>query len=171
MKNYSGFVAVQVRKFEDYHPRTDEMLYNQWKFLTLNPRFGIFKPNLLTNGGRDGLHARGYIDTSALKRGFGYIALTESTITPAATDTTLSGEITTGGLARADAQTKTHTSGTNTSTIEHTFTATSAFSTGVKATGLFDAVSSGVLSHITTFTNQTLSINDQIRITYLITLG
>lgn len=171
MKDYTGFVAVKVRKFEDFHPKTDEKLYSDWKYLTHSDRFGVFKDNLLTNVGRDGLHARGYIDTSALKRGFGYIALTESTLTPAVTDTTLGGEIATGGLSRTEAGTMTHTTGTNTSTLEHTFTASIAFTTGVRATALFDAASSGVMSNITTFTPQTLAQFDQLKLTYIITLG
>lgn len=162
---------VGYRKFVDYHPRTDEKLYDELKILSRNPIYGDWVPNLLTNVGRDKLHKLGYIDATALERGFGCIGLTESTITPAATDTILAGEITTNGLARADASTKTHTSLTNTSTIEHTFTANAAFSTGVKAGALFNATSGGTMGHIFTFTNQPLVQFDQLRVSGVVTLG
>ena len=97
-----------------------------------------WKHNLLTNGGRDAFHALVYTNTSAGTRGYGYIASTESSISPTAGDTTLTGEISTNGLARADATTKSHSAGTNTTLVEHTFTASGAF-TDVKASATFVA--------------------------------
>ena len=162
----TAFVNVAVRKFKDYHKTTDEKLYYDFRVIA------NWVPNLLTNGGRDKIHKMSYIDVDAIERGFGCIGLTQTSITPAATDTTLSGEINSGGLERKDALTKTHSTGTNTSLIEHTFTASSEFnSTGVKASGLFNALSGGTLGHIVTFTNQPLVINDQLRVTWLITAG
>src|SRR6476659_3464882 len=87
----------------------------------------LFQHNLLTNAGKDWMHAQLYTNTTAGTRGAGFIASTESTITPAVGDTTLTGEITTNGLARADAGTKTHTAASNSTLIEHTFTATGSF--------------------------------------------
>ena len=73
--------------------------------------------NLLTNNGRDVMHSNCYTNTSTGTRGFNYIAVTESSITPAASDTTLAGEITTNGLGRAAASpAASHTTGTNSST-------------------------------------------------------
>ena len=72
-------------------------------------QFAFMKHNLLTDAGRDWMHAQVYTNTSAGTRGAGYIASTESSITPAVGNTTLTGEISTNGLARADATTKTHT--------------------------------------------------------------
>ena len=71
-----------------------------------------------------------------------FIASTESVITPAAANTTFTGEISTNGLARIEATTKTHSAGTNSTTIEHTFTASGAF-TSVLASALFNAASVG----------------------------
>ena len=72
----------------------------------------------------DSLAAMGFVNTSNTgTRGFGCIALTaDTTQTINAAQTALTGEITANQLARADATTKTHTNGTNSTLIEHTFT-------------------------------------------------
>ena len=128
------------------------------------------KPNLLTNAGRDWMHAQVYTNTAAGTRGAGFIALTSDTGAPAATDTTLTGEITTNGLARADATTKTHSSGTNSTTIQHTFTA-SGTHTAVQKAALFNAASSGYMAHENTFTPVTLQSSDTLQVTWTVTLG
>lgn len=128
--------------------------------------------NLLTDAGRDWMHAQVYTNTSAGTRGAGYIASTETSITPAAANTTLSGEISTNGLARADATTKTHSAGTNSTTIEHTFTASGAF-TSVLASALFNAASVGTMPHIALFStgSGTLATNDTLKVTWTLNLG
>lgn len=128
------------------------------------------KPNLLTNAGRDLFHAQDYTNTSTGTRGAGYIALTVNTASPAASDTALTGEITSGGLARADASTKTHTSGTNSTSIQHTFTA-SATHTAVQKAALFNAASGATMAHINTFTSVTLQSSDTLQVTWTLTLG
>ena len=128
------------------------------------------KPNLLTNGGRDWMIAQVYTNTSAGTRGSGFIALTSDTGAPAAGDTALASEITTGGLNRADATTKSHTGGTNSTTIQHTFTA-SATHTAVQKSGLFNASSGVTLSHENTFTAVTLQSSDTLQVTWTTTLG
>ena len=72
------------------------------------------KHNLLTNAGRDYFHAQCYTNTSAGGIGCNYIALSENSGGAAAGHTAVAGEISTSGLARAQASTRTHTSGTNT---------------------------------------------------------
>ena len=70
--------------------------------------------NLLTNAGRDVMHSNCYTNATSGTRGFNYIGVTQSTITPAAGDTTLTGEVTTNGLQRVAASPPaTHTTGTN----------------------------------------------------------
>ena len=128
------------------------------------------KPNLLTNAGRDWMIAQVYTNTGAGTRGSGFIALTSDSSGADATDTSLPSEITTGGLARADATTKSHTAGTNSTTIRHTFTA-SATHTAVQMSGLFNAASSGTLSHENTFTSVTLQSSDTLQVTWTTTLG
>jgi len=129
-------------------------------------------PNLLTNNGRDLFHAQCYTNTSAGTRGSGFVAVTESTITPAAGDTSLTGEIATNGLSRADATTKTHSAGTNATTIEHTFTASGSF-TSVLASALFNASSGVTMTHIANFTtgSGTLATNDTLKVTWTLNLG
>ena len=128
------------------------------------------KHNLLTNSGRDWMHAQVYTDTSAGTRGAGYIGLSSNAAAPAATDTTLTGEITTGGLQRIDAGTKTHTAGTNSTTIQHTFTASTVHTAVVKAS-LFNAATNGFMAHINTFTAVTLQASDTLQVTWTVTLG
>lgn len=135
-------------------------------------QLALFVHNLLTNNGRDKYHQVCLTDTTATLRGAGYIASTESTITPAASDTALSGEIATNGLTRADAGTKTHSAGTNSTTIEHTFTASGAF-TDVKASATFNASSGVTMFHIANFStgSGTLAVNDTLKITWTINIG
>jgi len=130
------------------------------------------KHNLLTNAGKDAFHALCYTNTSAGTRGYGFIASTESTITPAVGDTTLTGEIATNGLARADATTKTHTAASNSTLIEHTFTASGAF-TDVKASALFNASSAGTMAHEANFStgSGTLATNDTLKISWTLNLS
>jgi len=127
------------------------------------------KKNLLTNAGRDAMHDALYIDTSATQVGFNFIALTVNTAAPLDTDTTLTGEITSGGLTRILASTRTHTVGTNVSTVQHTFTAT-ATHTNVQKSGLFDLVAVGIMAHENTFTPVTLQNNDTLQVTWTLTL-
>lgn len=146
--------------------------------LIVNGRKGFYtyeqiaqdKPNLLTNGGRDFIHLQAYTNTSVGTRGSGFIAVTTDVAAPDAADTTLATEIATGGLGRADADTKTHTTGTNVTTIEHTFTA-SATHTAVVKSGLFNAASVGIMTHENTFTSVTLQSNDTLKVTWTLTLG
>ena len=146
--------------------------------LTVNGRRGFYtyetvtkdKPNLLTNGGRDFIHNQAYTNTSAGTRGSGFVAVTTDAAAAAATDTVLATEITTNGLARADADTKTHTTGTNVTTIEHTFTATGTHTAVVKS-GLFNAASVGTMTHENVFDTVTLQTNDTLKVTWTLTLG
>lgn len=131
--------------------------------------------NQITNSGRDFLHQQGYQGTGAGQgsytagNGLNYIALTNTAITPAATDTTLSGEIVTNGLSRAQG-TVSHSTGTNTTTVANTFTCATA-PQAAQATALFTASSSGVMNHELTFTQRSLQIGDQLVVTFTITLG
>jgi hypothetical protein len=127
--------------------------------------------NTFTNAGRDLAHAQMYTNTSAGTRGCGYIAVSAEGTTPVAGDTTLASEISTNGLQRADATTKTHSNGTNTSVVEHTFTASGAHS-GVHKAAMFNASSSGTMAHAANFSSDvTLATNDQLKVTFTLTLG
>jgi len=126
--------------------------------------------NLQTTDGRDEFHQTMYIDTTATQTGFNFIAATTDATAPAIGDTVLAGEITTGGLARALATTRTHTDDTNVSTISITFTPTTTH-TNIQKSGLFDLVTGGVLSHENIFPPVIILLNDTLTITWTLTLG
>lgn len=115
-------------------------------------------PNVTCNTGleaaKDRLFNSGTTETTAH-----YIAVSESTATPAAGDTDLDGEITENGLERAAAAYS--SDGTGVCDLSKTFTATGSFST-VGLMGLFDAASSGDMYFEATFTAVALESGDQL---------
>jgi hypothetical protein len=125
---------------------------------------------LLTTEGRDFFHAQVYTNTSAGTRGGGYLALTTDATAPAAGDTALTSEISTNGLARADATTKNHTDNANVTLIEHEWTATGTH-TNVQKVGMFNAASVGILTHEGTFTAASLISGDKLKVSYTVNLG
>lgn len=149
-------VTVSVRRFIP-----EKGTYGPWEIQKVH--------NLLTDAGRDYLHLQGYETTGLGTNGGNYIAVSANAATPADGDTTLAGEITTGGLARAQG-TVSHTAGTNKTTILKIFTASAAH-TAVRLGALFTASSSGTMLHEAVFaTSATLAINDQLQINWTITL-
>ena len=136
-------------------------------------QLACMKHNLLTNNGRDVMHSNCYTNTTTGTRGFNYIAVTESTITPAASDTTLAGEVTTNGLGRATASpAASHTTGTNSSTVEVTMTASGSF-TDVKASATFNASSGATMGHEANYAtgSGTLISGDTLKTTWTLNLG
>src|ERR1044071_1726187 len=108
----AGYISAQLGTFDEVRKLT--------KYETL---FHLHK-NLVPNAGLDWMHAQLYINVAAGTRGANYIAVSETTSVPDETWTTLTGEITTGGLARATASpVASHVAGTNVSIIEKTFVA------------------------------------------------
>lgn len=124
--------------------------------------------NLITNAGKDFISAQ-LGSTSPSSNGANYIALTTNSAAPAATDTTLTGEISSGGLQRQQG-TYAHTNGQNTYTISKTFTANGTH-TNVQKAGLFTASSGGTMMAENTFSPVSLAANDQLTITWTITLS
>lgn len=131
-------------------------------------QLATLKHNLLTDNGRDVFFSNVYTNKTTGTHGFNYIASTESTITPAAANTTLTGEITDRGLGRVEATTASHSAGTNTSTVEHTFTVSGAGFTSVLASATFNATSGVTMGHIANFGtgSGTLAANDTLKITW-----
>jgi hypothetical protein len=115
-----------------------------------------FEHNVIPSVFVDKLHKMGLTDTVASERGFGCIALTADTgQTLNAAVTALTGEITTNGLQRVDAVTKTHSVGTNSTLIEHTFTL-SGTQSDITRTALFNIATapvSGTIGPVAAFTN------------------
>jgi hypothetical protein len=100
-----------------------------------------------------------------------YMALSNDGTAPAAGDTTLAGEITSGtdsGLARAVA-TYAHTTTTTTYTLQKTFTA-AATEAGVQKDGIFTASSVGILFVSSLFTATPMVATDQLTLTHSITI-
>ena len=129
------------------------------------------KKNLLTLDGRDLFHAQCYTNTSNGTRGAGYIALTTNTTAPADTDTALTGELAASGFTRADATTKSHTNDTNSTTIEHTFTASGTVS-AINKSGTFNNASGATLCHEAAFgTTASLISGDTLKVTWTLNLG
>lgn len=128
--------------------------------------------NLLTTSGRDFFHAQVYTNTAAGTRGGNGIAVSNEATDPVAGDTTLVGEITTGGLTRVQAATISHTVSTNVTTIENEFTATAVF-TNLHKSGLFNQVTiGGQMTHAEKFVaDVNLQISDTLTLTWTLTLG
>lgn len=132
--------------------------------------FEELKHNVITNTGRVQLHTQGYATASILTNGFNYIGLTNTAITPAATDTTLAGEIAANGLSRAQGTVTLPTGAGNQSTVQKVFTCATA-AQAAQAAALFTAAAAGVMNHELTFTQRSLQIGDTLTVTYTITLG
>ena len=129
------------------------------------------KKNLLTLDGRDLFHAQCYTNTANGTRGAGFVALTTNTSAPADTDVALTGELAASGFTRADATTKTHTNDTNSTTIEHTFTASGTVNL-IHKSGLFNNSSSTTLCHEAAFgTDASLISGDTLKVTWTLNLG
>ncbi len=125
--------------------------YDEVKNLTTYETLFELAKNLVPSAGRDWMHAQLYTNTSAGTQGARYIALSETTSVPDDSWTTLTGEITTGGLARAaSSPNPSHIAGTNVSIVEKTFTASANFP-ATQVVGLFNASSAGVLAHVGRF--------------------
>ncbi len=167
-KNTKGWVTVEKGTWHD-DESSDLIVNGRHGFYTYE-YIELFKDNVLNNGGRDFLHNQGYTNTTAVSRGAGFLGVSENAAGADATHTTLAGEITTNGLGRADADTKTHTTGTNVTTIQHTFTASGSFS-AIQLCGLFTAATGGTMVNENTITPVALAANDTLRITWTVTMG
>lgn len=168
-------VPIGRAKMRITHRRPTGLIRNAAGLMVPDPRSYVMvdEPeevwNLITNNGRDVLHKQCYgTITDIVTNGFNYIALSNDPVTETAASTVLSNEITTNGLGRASG-TFAHTAGTNTSTIDHTFTATGAQS--CQKAALFTALVAGTMNHVLGFTQRNLVLLDTIDVTYTISLG
>lgn len=123
--------------------------------------------NLVTNAGFD-LISSAVSNTAAQPAAANYIAVTNTAITPASGDTTLSGEIASNGLTRAQG-TYAHTGGQQTYTVSKVFTATGTQAS--QATGLFNAASVGTMAYEATYTQVTVNSGDTLTVTWTVTLS
>lgn len=131
---------------------------------------------MLTNAGKDAVASMVGDRSGSRAAVADYLAITANVTTPSATDTTLTGEITTagGGLIRA-AATYAHTGGTSTYTLTKTFTAngSDALPVTIGKVGVFNASSAGAMAWETLLgTTATLSTSgDNLTITETVTLS
>jgi hypothetical protein len=130
---------------------------------------------LLLNGGRDSLFQQ-HMTTGAQPAAFNYVSLSANTTAPVATDTTLTGEITTagGGLVPKQA-TFGHTSGTPTASLTVTFTANGSDSLPVTVAqvGARNAAAAGGTLGSKTLLSATATLSssgDALTITWTFTL-
>jgi len=124
--------------------------------------------NVITTTGVDVI-AEQIGSTSPSTNGANYIALTNNTAAASSASTSLTGEISTGGLARAIGAFA-HTNGTSTYTVSKTFTA-SATNTGVQKAGLFTSSAGNAMFAENTFSSVNLISGDQLTITWTITIS
>ena len=175
MKEHTGGYLTAVARIRDGN--TDHI----WRVLGTDYSYRLpkyktvvlanMKQNLLTNNGRDLFHAQCYTNTAAGTRGAGYVAVSTGTTNETASSTVLETEIATNGLARADATTKTHTTGTNSTLIEHTFTA-SGTHTAVHKSATFNAASGVTMAHVANFASDaTLVSGDTLKVSWTLNLG
>lgn len=126
--------------------------------------------NILLNVGRVQMHKQVYGLSGLNTNGFVYIALTNDSAAPAATDTTLASEIATNGLSRAIATTVTLPTGSGNQTVlDKTFTLSGT--QACQKTALFDAASVGNMNHEISFTPRSLASGDTLETTFTNTLG
>lgn len=127
--------------------------------------------NVVTNSGRDFLHQQGYQTSGLGTNGLNYIGLSADALSETTSSTTLSTELSGSGLTRAQGAVN-HTAGTNTTTVSKTFTMSGAGPQTVQKAALFTASSSGTMCHVLAFsTSRSLVLNDQLVVTFTITLG
>jgi hypothetical protein len=126
--------------------------------------------NLLLDAARVQLHAQCYETSGLLTNGFNWVGLSNDGTSPAAGDTTLTGELSGDGLDRAQGTVTPPTGSGSQTTIIKVFTY-SGSSQAVQKAALFTAASSGVMGHEVSFTQRTLATNDTLTVTYTITLG
>jgi hypothetical protein len=135
----------------------------------------------LTNAGKDFIAAQvaNCGGSPSASKSAKYIALTANTNAASVTSTSLTGEITTAGLARQAATTLTHTAGSSTYQISAVFTVVSADISGgavaVYKMGVFNDTSanSGVLVYETVLgSTATLSaVGDQLTVQQTVTIS
>ena len=120
--------------------------------------------NLVVNAGMAGVASR--INGAGSEAAFTYIAIGTGTTAPAATDTTLETEITTGGGARANSTVSRVTTDVTNDTAQdqYTFNFTSSFA--VTESGVLNAASSGTLLARQTFSAINVANGDSLQVTW-----
>jgi len=130
--------------------------------------------NIVTNAGRQQLHRYLYgagVQRASLSGGFNYIGLSSDATTPAASDTTLTGELVADGLNRQLATVTLPTGSNNQTFLGKVFTYTGVSPFVVQKLAVFDQASGGVMTHEIKFGQRNLFQNDTFTVTIAITLA
>lgn len=133
--------------------------------------------NLVTDAGRVAIHTYIY-GTSAQRTsgglsgtGLNYIALSNDGTSPAAGDTTLTGELSGNGLDRVQGTVTPPTGSGTITTVAKTFTYSGGVAQDVQKTALFDDSPGGLMAHEILFTPRTLNTSDTLTLTFSITIA
>jgi len=145
-----------------------EFLIKQWRLI--NGKWQVMDArkvtNLIVNAGK--AEAAALLGAIAGGAAFNHLAVGTGTIAPAATDTALGAEITTGGLARA-ASTNTQVTTTVTGdTLQMVKEWTATASHAVTEAGAFNAATAGDMLCRQTFAVINLVSGDRLEVTYKI---
>lgn len=133
------------------------LLFGFWG-LTLNIH------NLVVNAGMAGVASR--INGAGGEAAFTFIAIGTGTVAPAAGDTTLGTEITTGGGARAAATASRVTTDVTNDTAQLVLTYNFTASFAVTESGAFNAASVGVMLARQTFSAINVANGDSLQVTW-----
>jgi hypothetical protein len=184
-----GIFITRVQRWHapPWVERLPDFIAKNGRFLTYIRRFGTYGPmeilgqtdvqDLLTNSGRDWMHGMVYTNTASTQATFGanYLALSTDSGAPATGDQSLAGEQTGNGLARKQAQTLTHASGSNTTTLQAQWTCTGASVSAIVKVAAINATSTTTsaytMVHEGTVTTANLQINDVYNLSVNTTLG
>ena len=127
--------------------------------------------NVVPTVGRDRLHLNGYGTSGLATNGFNWVGLSADALTETTASTALSTELSGSGLTRAQGA-YAHTVGTAVTTITKTFTMSGAGPQTVQKAALFDLNAAGTMNHVLAFSvSRSLVLNDQLVVTFTITLG
>jgi hypothetical protein len=167
VKEFIGAVTRKIR------PASDRHQFHSTIELTIRDKDGNVKhhsvqKNLRTNVGADFWDQQLFKVTAPGPQA-NFIAMTSNSSPPVATDTVLAGELTTFGLARAQAA-DTHIMGTALSVLTNTFTYAGSVPVTIAKVGLFNALTLGtlVLETLLTTTGTVSAIGDTITINWTI---
>ena len=123
--------------------------------------------NLITNSGRDFLHAQGY-STGALPNGLNWIGLSDDVLNEDQNSVDLSNEIIDFGLIRTQGSVG-HGPGDNITKISASFIATDKVA--CQKAALFSDKTGGTMNHVVAFSERSLLAGDTLQVTIAITLG
>jgi hypothetical protein len=125
--------------------------------------------NVTTNAGMVQYHKQ-CLDSSGLStNGNNYIALSNDAVSEGAGSTTLTNEIVANGLERAQGTVTLAAGAGRITTVAKTFTATGNQS--AQKAALFNAGAAGTMNHVLAFTQRSLITNDQLVVTFSITIS